>query len=193
MSKNKLKNKIIISVILLLFIIALSGLWFYFYADRNSIDEYGHSIIGLNKQKSLIEDKSVLNIYYPDDMKLGIHKIELKRIFDSLELGKASVREFFAYYISLNNTILSSNIDILGIYYGADNMLYINLSRELIKNFHGDAIDEYMFLRSLYMTVSSHIEVEDIKLLVDSHEISSLAGHYDLSHPLKHLFVNEQP
>ncbi|MBF0541838.1 MAG: GerMN domain-containing protein [Nitrospirae bacterium] len=191
MSKNNIKNIIIIAVVILLFIIALSGLWFYFYGDRNNTDEYGHSIIGLNKQKSLLEDKSVLNIYFPDDMKLGVHKVEIKRIFDSLELGKASVREFFSYYTSLNSTVLSGNVEILGIYYGADNMLYINLSRDLIRNFHGDAVDEYMFLRSLYMTVSSHIEVTDIKLLVDSHEISSLAGHYDLSHPLKHLFVNE--
>lgn len=191
MSKNELRNKIFILIALFLLIIAGSGLWFYFYGDRNNIDEVTQSILSLNRKKSLIEDKSVISVYYPEDMKLNTHKIEIKRIFDSLELGKAAAKAFFSYYTTINNAVLSGDVEILGIYYGTDNLLYINLSRDIIRNFHGDAIDEYMFLKSLYMTVSTQIDVADIKILIDSHEASSLAGHYDLTYPIKQLFAND--
>jgi len=192
--KINVSTKIFIAVTLIFLIILWAGLWHFFYVERSNPDET-QSILALEitgrKEKSLIEDKSILNIYYPQDMKLNVHKVEIKRIFDSLELTKAAINEFFANYTTINKTVLTSNVEVLGIYYGTDNLLYINLSREMTKNFHGDAIDEYMFLRSLYMTVGSHIEVQDIKLLVDNHEINSLAGHYDLTHPIKNLFVTE--
>jgi hypothetical protein len=79
-------------------------------------------------------------------------------------------------------------VSILGIYKGSDQILYVDLSDELRRNFQGDALSEFLLLKGLYESLLANLQgIEDVKILVEGKEIETLGGHFYLKYPLKNL------
>jgi hypothetical protein len=74
---------------------------------------------------------------------------------------------------------------------GNDGIAYISLSEDFKRNFHGDVPDEFLLLKSLYETVISNVQVDNIKLLIDGKEADSIGGHFPVDRPLKQLVTQE--
>ena len=73
----------------------------------------------------------------------------------------------------------AQNVKILGIYRDQNQILYIDLSDELRRNFQGDALDEYLLLKGMYETLVSNVQdFQDLKVLVEGKEIETLGGHF---------------
>ncbi|NTU42757.1 MAG: GerMN domain-containing protein [Nitrospirales bacterium] len=67
---------------------------------------------------------------------------------------------------------------VLGLYKDRANVLYLDISGEISSRFSGDARDEYLIMRSLWLTVSQNLPwVTDLRILIDGKEKESLGGH----------------
>ena len=80
----------------------------------------------------------------------------------------------------------------LGIYLDENKMLYVDLSDELRRNFQGDALTEFLFLKGLYESLISNLgEIEDVKVLIEGGERETLGGHFYLSYALKDMVSHQ--
>jgi len=87
---------------------------------------------------------------------------------------------------------MPKDVQLLGIYRDENRILYIDLSDEFRRNFHGDVPMEFLLLKGLYESLSSNLaEIEDIKVLIEGKEIETLGGHLYLSYPLKDMVSYE--
>jgi spore germination protein GerM len=85
-------------------------------------------------------------------------------------------------------TSLPKNARLLGVYKGADRILYIDISGEFRRNFQGDAFAEFLLLKSLYESLISNVEdIQDVKVLIEGKEAETLGGHLYLVYPLKDI------
>ncbi|MDP2167281.1 MAG: GerMN domain-containing protein [Thermodesulfovibrionales bacterium] len=121
-----------------------------------------------------------LKMYYPAAGRLMVED----RLTDAGgPPSEAVVREFFKG--ASGGSHMPEGVRLLGIYQGEDGILYVNLSDEVSRNFHGDAMYEFLLLSGIYESLMSNAHgAADVKLLVDGREIDSLGGHLLLLHPL---------
>ncbi len=144
-----------------------------------------HTIVAMKEQKSIIEDATTIKVFYPAGLSLQMSEVKIKRVFAPLKIAEASLKEFFGLKNIIDTGVIPEDTEILGLYYGINGILYIDLSKNFQRNFHGDIVDEYMLLKSLYETVMSNIEVDDVKVLIQGREIETLGGHFYIKYPLK--------
>ena len=64
---------------------------------------------------------------------------------------------------------------------------YVDFSKEFVKNFTGGSTGEIMLVGSIVNTLTEHAEIKSVQILVDSKKIDTLAGHMDLSEPIKRM------
>jgi hypothetical protein len=115
---------------------------------------------------------------------------KLKKRLKSTAFAEAVVEEFFKE--SANAYAIPQQVKILGIYRDMNQVLYIDLSDELRRNFQGDALDEYLLLRGLFESLVSNVQdFQDLKVLVEGKEIETLGGHLSLKYPLKSVVTGE--
>ena len=145
----------------------------------------------ISDSRSLSENFSVVNVHFPAGLEVKVKDVHVKKTIDPVKLLGAALEEFFLQHNIVNTGVIPADVKVLGLYMGIDRLLYIDLSAELVKNFHGDAADEFMLLRSLYLTASSNLPVDDVKILIDGKEADSLGGHFSIRRPLKNLVTGE--
>ena len=63
----------------------------------------------------------------------------------------------------------------------------VDFSREFVKNFTGGSTGEIMLVGSIVDTLTEYTEVKTVQILVEGKSIDTLAGHMDLSEPLKRM------
>jgi len=70
---------------------------------------------------------------------------------------------------------------LLGLYRGSDDIIYMDLSHEFRSNFQGDAYGEFLLLRGLYESVMSNAEdVTGLKVLIEGKDVDTIGGHISL-------------
>ena len=61
----------------------------------------------------------------------------------------------------------------------------VDLDGSITKNFVGGSTGEEFLINSVVETLTEFNEVKQVQFLIDGHEVETLAGHMDLSEPLK--------
>ena len=99
------------------------------------------------------------------------------------------MEEFFKGAGNNYTADIPQNVRIIGLYKDANQILYIDLSDDLRRNFQGDAFSEYLLLNSIYESLLSNLQdFQDYKILIEGKEAETLGGHFYLKYTLKTLF-----
>ena len=114
-----------------------------------------------------------------------------KRISNTA-IAEAVIEEFFKPTAANGASAIPHNVKLLGLYKDEGQMLYIDLSDEVRRNFQGDAMSEYLLLKGIYESLVSNVQdFQDCKILIEGKEIETLGGHYYLKYALKNTFSAE--
>lgn len=109
-----------------------------------------------------------------------------------MAMAGAVIEEYFKGPGNVKSSQIPQNVKLLGLYKDSSQMLYVDLSDELRRNFQGDALTEYLLLKGLYESLISNLQdVQDIKILIEGKEAETLGGHLSLKYPLKNTVVYE--
>jgi hypothetical protein len=184
----KIKKLSIIIFSGLLFLGSLIGGYFYFL-------KFSHKQIPEEKVLQTlpqIEDLFTLKIFYPIGNKLQIEERRLPRRTTQIAIAEAIVEEYLKGPTGVKTSDMPKDARLLGIYLDENKILYIDLSDELRRNFHGDALTEFLFLKGLFESLSANLgAIEDVKVLIEGGERETLGGHLYLSYPLKDMVSYE--
>jgi hypothetical protein len=137
-------------------------------------------------------DISVLRIYLPRNSRLDLTEIKIPKRISSTGIAEAVIEEFFKQALPEGSSSIPRGVKLRGLYNDEGQMLYIDLSDEVRRNFQGDALSEYLLLKGLYESLVSNVQdFHDVKILVEGKEIETLGGHFHLKYPLKNTFSVE--
>ncbi|MBA4371882.1 MAG: hypothetical protein C0402_03360 [Thermodesulfovibrio sp.] len=137
-------------------------------------------------------DTITLRLHYPSGNRLEITEKPIPRRIRTSAIAEAIIEEYFKLPVNAADSIIPAQVKLLGLYRDGMQILYIDLSDELRRNFHSDALSEYLLLKGLYETIVSNIpDIQDVKVLVEGKEIETLGGHLLLRYPLKNTVSAE--
>ena len=145
-------------------------------------------------QSSVMEsvDISVLRIYQPRNSQLEMSERKIPKRISNTAIAEAVIEEFFKPAAADAVSSIPQNVKLLGLYKDEGQMLYVDLSDEVRRNFQGDTMSEYLLLKGIYESLVSNVQdFQDGKILVEGKEIETLGGHFYLKYPLKNLFSAE--
>ena len=182
-----MKNRAVwILLIILFFVAGVAGSYYFIkYVTPPAIQPAG---VAPAQQSAEAQDLVDVRILLPRDKKLELQERKLRRRIKSIAFAEAVIEQFFKE--AANDYAIPQNVKILGIYRDPNQILYIDFSDELRRNFQGDALDEYLLLKSMYETLVSNVQdFQDLKVLVEGKEIETLGGHFFLKYPLKSIVL----
>lgn len=131
------------------------------------------------------EDYLFLSVFYPLEGRLQMEERRVRKPETMLRKAHATVAEFLKGPAGVTDTVLPKNIKIMGVSFGIDGVLYVDLSGEFRMHFMGDAMVEYLTLRGLYESLMFNLmDISDVKVLVEGREIDTLGGHLSLRYPI---------
>lgn len=175
-------------LLVLLFVSGVIGGYFYFA----KIIPGEKASEGLPGSSAGHEELFSLRIYYPVENHLQTEERRIPRKTGQISIAEAVVQEYLQGPSAGTPSYMPKDVKILGIYKGADRILYINLSDEFRRNFQGDAIAEFLLLKGLYESLISNVEdIQDVKVLLEGKEVETLGGHLHLLYPLKDIVSYE--
>ena len=65
------------------------------------------------------------------------------------------------------------------------NVAYVDLSSDIVKNHPGGSLDEILTVYTLVDAITDNLPaIAAVQILIDGHEVDTLAGHVDLRRPL---------
>jgi len=183
-------KKIWIALIVLLFLAGAVGSYFFM---RNFAESEKQST-STAAQSPVMEstDISVLRIYQPHNNRIEMTERKIPKRISNTAIAEAVIEEFFKPTAANGVSAIPHNVKLLGLYKDEGQMLYIDLSDEVRRNFQGDAMSEYLLLKGLYESLVSNVQdFQDCKILIEGKEIETLGGHYYLKYALKNTFSAE--
>jgi spore germination protein GerM len=165
----------------------------YFLMSRGDDAPASKSVIALKEaaQGKVLGEESTVTVVYRNGMELKSVSLKTKKYFDSLKLAEGALSELLSGEHIADREAVPDGAKLLGVYYGIDRILYVDISSELKRNFRGDAAGEFLLLKSIYDTITSNIEVDDVFLLINGKEEETLGGHCYIKYPLKKMFTQE--
>lgn len=164
------------------------------YLFMRSFFRQGKQLPSANGQSPPVEsmDFSVLRIYQPHNNRLEMTERKIPKRISNTALAEAVIEEFFKQTFTEGGPSIPKNVKLLGLYKDEAQMLYIDLSDELRRNFQGDALSEYLLLKGIYESLVSNVQdFRDVKILVEGKEVETFGGHFFLKYPLKNTFSSE--
>jgi spore germination protein GerM len=185
------KKIILWASVTLLFIAASAGGYYFFRNFRIT----KQSVPAVTSQLTLPGegDTTVIRIYYPVYDHLEMTEKTIFRKTGNSAVAEAVIEEFFKLPLNGIASAIPKNVRLLGIYRDQNQILYLDLSDELRRNFQGDAISEYLLIRGIFDSLIYNIpDMQDVKILVEGKETDSLGGHLYLKFPLKN-YISYEP
>jgi spore germination protein GerM len=181
------KRKILwIVVFILLFLGGIAGGFFYFSRHFGS-QQTPETVPQAEKQG---EDASFVRVYYPSEGRLIMEERRVKRQVSVSSIAEEIMGEFLRGPSTTGKSSVPQGTKLLGVYYGNDGILYVDLSDEFRRNFQGDALAEFLLLKGLYDSIISNVTgVDDVKVLIEGKEIESIGGHFLALYPLKNMLT----
>ena len=172
-----------IVLLVFLFLSGVTGGYFYFSRviskDRSASE-------GVNGSSAKTEDLFLLRMYYPAGNQLQLEERSHLRVTGQTAIAVATVEEYLKGPADAAASNMLNDVKLLGLYRGADKLLYVDLSDELRRKFQGDALAEFFLMKGLYESIISNVEdIQDVKVLVEGKEVETLGGHFYLLYPLK--------
>ena len=188
------KTTFIWAAVIVLFL-GLAGGGGYYFSRNFTITKQQKETVAPAQQMVLPgqEDTFTIQLYSPVNGRIEMTEKAVPRRTRTSSIAEAVIEEYFRLPINGAGSVIPSNVKLLGLYRDAQQILYLDLSDEVRRNFHADALSEYLLLRGLYETVTANIpDISDIKILVEGKEIDTLGGHMPLRYPLKN-YVSYEP
>ncbi|KJU83237.1 sporulation and spore germination [Candidatus Magnetobacterium bavaricum] len=185
------KGKLILIIVIPLLLLCAVAVAYYFFVWRDDGQTPTQNIVARGQQDKILDNSIELKVFYPEGTGLKKINIKSKQTFDAIKTAEAALTELFSGKNIPNRSAIPSDVKLLGLYYGIDKILYVDVSGELQRNFHGDTMEELLLLKSIYETAVNNMEAEDVKLLINSAETESLGGHFYLKYPLKGIVTQE--
>ena len=183
-------RKLWITLIALLFLAGAAGSYFFMHNFARSDKQLLSPITQGPLAESI--DFSVLRIYQPHNNRLEMTEKKIPKRISSAAIAEAVIEEFFKQTVTEGVSSIPQNVRLLGLYRDEGQMLYIDLSDELRRNFQGDALSEYLLLKGIHESLVSNVQdFQDVKILVEGKEIETLGGHFYLKYPLKNTLSAE--
>jgi len=180
-------KKIWIMLVVLFFLAGASGGYFLF--RKLAVKETLPSKASLQENAPPgAEDFIALRLYYPIGNRIDLVEKRVPRRTKQMAMADAVVEEYFKGPGNDKSSHIPQNVKLLGLYKDSSQMLYVDLSDELRRNFQGDALTEYLLLKGVYESLISNLQdVQDIKILIEGKEAETLGGHIYLKYPLKNI------
>ena len=178
-------KKIWIVLVVLFFLAGASGGYFLF--RKLAVKEILPSQSSLQENATPgAEDFIALRLYYPIGNRIDLVEKKVPRRTKQMAMVGAVIEEYFKGPGNGKASQIPQNVKLLGVYKDSSQILYIDLSDELRRNFQGDALTEYLLLKGIYESLISNVQdVQDIKILIEGKEAETLGGHIYLKYPLK--------
>lgn len=179
--------------ILLIIIFFLAGAAGSFFISRKLAMTDKPSVSVTDKDvPAEAEDFLSLKIYYPINNTLTVIEKKVPRRTKQFSTAEALIEEYFKGPGDGKEALIPLSVKLLGLYRDSNQILYIDLTDEFRRNFHGDALSEYLLLKSIYESLISNLpDFQDFKLLVEGKEIETFGGHFYLKYPLKNSVSQE--
>jgi len=164
----------IIVASLCIFVIVLSG-YIVFDALMGSRETGGEAgqVQQLDPSNAL-----TLNLFFPLEGKVALEQRLVPKVTGVRDIAALAVREFLNGPSDEDPSYVPDAVELTGVYLGEDGILYLDFSSALTLNFKGDAVAEFLLLRSLYRTLNENTYgVKGYRLLVDGREVDTIGGH----------------
>lgn len=190
--KRKKKNNIfksIFNLIILIVLLLLIGLLIQKFIIPVWQEKFGDEKIPereeIIEEQPISEVKETEIILYFSDQTAQYLVPEIRKINQINYPEKQSIIELIKgpYSNNLYPTIpQTTKVNAL---YVSDNIAYIDLSSEIIKDHPGGSTGELLTVYSIVMTLTSFPEINKVQLLVDGNSGETLVGHIDTSIPIE--------
>lgn len=164
----------------LVFLAGIGGSYLFFYAGAFSGWSGGKAAEETLEEAGQVSDLTTVKVYYPVGGALSMEGRQVLRHASTNKMAEAVLLEFLKGP-SRADSYVPVETALLGIYAGADGVLYIDLSHEFRSNFQGDALAEFLLLRALYESIMSNVpRLKGLKVLIEGKEVESIGGHISL-------------
>ena len=160
----------------------LAAVFFYLYSGYQG----GHAAPQTQAEP---EASSHLKMYYPVGGSLQAEdRVVSPAVEGGEDVARAVVEQYLAGPAGLADPAIPSGAKLIGLYFGTNGVLYVDLSQPFKVNFHGDALTEYALLRGLYRSLMSNVPgIDDVMVLIGGRETESIGGHILADRPLGEL------
>lgn len=168
-----------------LFALGVAGSFFFFHELFPKVK--GPDFVSSPRNiPAISEDLFILRLFLPSGNGLRMVEKKLPRRTNETAIAEAVIEEYFKAADTGEAPQIPGNVKLLGIYTGADQMFYIDLSDEVRRNFQGDALSEYLLLKGLFESLMANLQkARDAKIIVEGKELETLGGHVYLKYSLK--------
>ncbi|MCI4626145.1 MAG: GerMN domain-containing protein [Candidatus Magnetoovum sp. WYHC-5] len=181
-------------IIFFLLIIIIGGIAFFIHSSffKDEIDKTAkEEALKRANNTDAPKDVTSVKVYNVKGRRLVEQEVKINQTSDSMALVEEAIKGFLSPQEEELKLYIPHNTTLMDVYYGIDNVLYINLSSEFTKNFQGDTPAEFLILKGLYKTVIANASVADVKLIVNDLEVETLGGHFLIKYPIKRLVSQE--
>ncbi len=180
-------KKIWIILVVLFFLAGASGGYFLF--RRLAVKETPPFQTSMQENAPMgAEDFTALRLYYPVGNRIDLVEKKVPRRTKQMAMAAAVIEEYFKGPGNGKASQVPQNVKLLGLYKDSSQIIYVDLSDELRRNFQGDALTEYLLLKGIYESLISNLQdVQDIKILIEGKEAETLGGHIYIKYPLKNI------
>jgi len=174
--------KVIILIIIIGIFSAIAGGFYFYWSDKK---EFVQQRITHEKSE---EEYTYLKVFYPIGNKMEVIEKRIPGLLPPVKTAESLVKEYIEISKEMYSGILPEKTDLNNVFLSPDGILYIDFNKYIKKGVRADIMDEYMFLKSLFNTMMSNLDIEDMVILVDHKEVETLGGHFLLNQPLKAVF-----
>lgn len=183
------KKSFWIILLILLFGAGIAGGYFYFLQRTDSaVPKTGTAP---SQEIQRIDLPFSAKIYYPSGGRLIMEERVLQRQRSITETAEEIIDAFLKGPSGGGRSDMPQGVRLLGAYSGSDGILYVDLSDELRRNFHGDALNEFLIIKGIYDTIASNVQgINDVKIIIEGRETESIGGHISILYPLKESVIS---
>ncbi len=182
------KAKFTAVLMVLLFLLGVGIGVFYYYM----VKEEPQPVSTKAPQSGILTNYIYLKIFYPMGGRVEIVEKKIPEILSQVKLAERVLKEYFMVAEEFNTGVIPEGVTVEDIFISSDGILYVDFNRALERNFKGDIIDEYIMIKSLYETLISNLDIQDVVILIDHKEAETIGGHFLINKPLKEFFSSEQ-
>ena len=178
--RKKRKKKggpwLFIFFLVVLFSVSLAGSYIYFKPifvfDSSFIDD-----IGEGRSRILKKEKKAPGRLYGSNVDDETTWYNAEHRKDSAIISVENM---------IRNYLESYSTSLLDLYMDKEGVIYIDIGKEIQKNFKGDAFEEYNVIARLCSNIKANMpDFTALKIIIDGKEAESLGGHIDISRPIR--------
>lgn len=174
--KNKGRPWFFIFVLVVLFSVSVAGSFIYFKPifvfDSSFMDDIGEGRSRLIKK----EKKEPGRLYRSN--------VDEEKTWYNAEYRKDSA--IVTVENMIRNYLESYSTSLLDLYMDKEGVVYIDIGKEIRKNFKGDAYEEYNVIAGLCSRIKANMpDFTALKIIIDGKEAESFGGHIDISRPIR--------